>query len=1084
MKRLALLLLFAASAWGAPPTIGNCFVDAGDRSMRLLCILSVGHANYKFRILYDYDQVSLDRAIRIGASGGSTSTVRNMRIGGLTPDTDVFFSPIVTDTDGTTWTSPLTCPVNCTNCTSSDNALFADNNALGEGHSGISCVSGELMRFHTKVLDTCADGPPCKPTAPSHAGLTSAPAITGTSSTVAAGCTNYQALLDARAAAAAGGGTVEEIKIPANEVCRPENETTPRDRYDYPNACPGMVVVRSAADLKLLPPAGAMQLKFFKPHLGKIGLNVSDMTDLRVSQNEFDGGSGSGCWYFENIAQVAPDLDEWTPLTLAVTDINPSTEFVSVADASALANEDIVVVNLTGTGVRNGYGPMRVCSKSGNTFQLAEGTSCGAGAKNLVGTYGAGGVIRRWPVALPISAISDTTPVELTITAHGIGNYPDMTIDSGTGATVTVSGTPGEYQIGTGTTVYVQGTGNGSCDGIRSASVSGSVLTLSGASCGGVSAGTVRRLRAFVVFGTSDDDLGGEYGKTSYFDVTGTDTIELLQSAAQGTVAEPGWITWEPELMGSAFSRVDDSQTLASLTFDRVLLDYSFPYRASSPFNIPTVNKFQIINSWIEGQRWHLTDPVTGNLQTLISNQFDFPTWLTRSSDVQVRNTAWLPQPFLFADTTGGASNLDMTIEGNVLWNPEAVVNKAVGLYYRQTFCIEIKSCERCVIRGNHLKGCRVDFAGAGNAISLQNVGSSSGSIDATIQDVEVAFNSVERSSGFLQISEFNTQESRRRIRTTERIWVHDNLIARLDSQRYTEVADSSQASPLLMVWDVVEDLIFTRNTAHIERQARPQLMDCVNQRGSGVAITKNFFVTSEGGNSTQIGVTSQLPGSNTELPAPVETDGSAAFAECFTRGVAADPLSTFSDNKIIPGLESSPSGVYATKASSTDTADTKCVHELIADPTMTTFTGLDFIGTTDEPCNESLNTRLDLAFEPGGFVPAAAYAGYGAGQGDAFEDAAYHVGPVTLSGDNDQINAAFHAAQALACSMTIAPWNTDLATSFASAGAISRFNGSDAQSQNISAVSLSPATRYVLYIAGGGCRRAQWGDVTTAGSP
>jgi hypothetical protein len=161
-------LLAALPLTAAPPNLIGCFVNAGDRSARVLCSLSAAHDNYKFRVFFDYDNVSLDRATRPADAGSSTSTIRNLRIQSLPPDSDVYFSPVVTDTNGSTWTSPITCPVTCANCGPGDNALFGDN---GSGNSGISCTSGQFPRFHTATLDVCADGPPCKPAPPSHSGV-------------------------------------------------------------------------------------------------------------------------------------------------------------------------------------------------------------------------------------------------------------------------------------------------------------------------------------------------------------------------------------------------------------------------------------------------------------------------------------------------------------------------------------------------------------------------------------------------------------------------------------------------------------------------------------------------------------------------------------------------------------------------------------------------------------------------------------------------------------------------------------------------------------------------------------------------
>jgi hypothetical protein len=450
--------------------------------------------------------------------------------------------------------------------------------------------------------------------------------------------------------------------------------------------------------------------------------------------------------------------------------------------------------------------------------------------------------------------------------------------------------------------------------------------------------------------------------------------------------------------------------------------------------------------------------------------------FLTRSQDVQIRNNALMRNPFLFADTVGGVPNSNMTIEGNLLWNPDAVVDRSNGHYYRHTFCLEFKSCEACIINANHFKGCRTDFNASGSTVNLQNVGTGSATLDATIRDVEVAYNTVERSAGFVQLAQFNTQAAFRRILPTERIYFHDNLIVNLDSQSYCEPSDCSLGSPLFQIWDNVEDLIITRNTIHVERSARPHLINCINIRGQGVVVTKNIFVASEGSLSEDLGVRSQLPASNSELPAPTQTEGAAAFAECFVRGTGPDPLSTFSDNVIIPGVESSQAGIYAAKAASTNTADTLCVHEAIAHATLSGFSGLQFVGSTAVPCNESLNTRLDMAFESGVWTPKAAYAGYGADI-DVLRDEQNQNRDVMVSATANQAAIARTAPDTDACTVDLTHTTLD----FSVAANISRqaYSGPPSKSQNVVFGGLNPGTDYAYRIS---CKRPMLrGTLTTS---
>jgi hypothetical protein len=305
MKQLlfswVLSTLFAALAWAAPPSFTGCKVNfLGDRSAQILCYLSSAGSAYKFRVLFDYDK-SLDRGTGISSGDTANSLTRNARIASLAPNTDVYFSPMTTDSSGSTWSSPFKCPVTCNSCSPSHHPFFLD---AGPGHSRISCTAGEPMRFHTLPLDTCEGGPPCYPASPTHQGLVTPPAVTGSSRTVAAGCTNLQALINQAAAQAAAGGKVEEVLLPSTEVvCRPGNESL--RRYTLPNACPGKVLIRSAADPKLLPPPGTAMDPGYLPHTGKLGWN-NNLADTALSLLQFAGNSG--CYYFSNLSVQPPSL--------------------------------------------------------------------------------------------------------------------------------------------------------------------------------------------------------------------------------------------------------------------------------------------------------------------------------------------------------------------------------------------------------------------------------------------------------------------------------------------------------------------------------------------------------------------------------------------------------------------------------------------------------------------------------------------------------------------------------------------------------------------------------------------------------
>lgn len=840
MKRLGLLCvllaLLATRARAVPPSFTGCMVNyVSDRSAQILCFLSAAGGNHNFRVLFGYDK-TLDRATGIQGRGTAGSVTRNERITSLPPNTDVFFSPLTTDSDGATWSSQRICSVTCDPCGPGNDPFFLN---AGAGHSRISCTAGEPMRFRTLPLTVCEGGPPCRPTGPIHNGLTTPPAVTGSSRTVAPGCTNLQALIKDAATHARAAGTVEEILIPpGEEVCRPENEVSPPLRqYSLPSACPGKVLIHSGADPRLLPPPGTAIDPSYLPHTGKFGWNRNNLADLPLSLFQFN--TGSGCYYFSTVSIQPPP--------------------------------------------------------------------------------------------------------------------------------------PSDIQ--------------------------------------------------------------------------------------------PAFVTAAAPTLGRIWGKIDDGKNVTDATFDRVLIQRPYPWRSAAGISL-RCDRCAYVNSWDQSERWRLPG-------SNMPNEPYYSVYFHGSRDFQIVNNTFYMHPFLMIDNSSrGAENI--TIAKNILWNPDFTIYHpgnpdSNGLHYRHTFCMELKSCKNCRITGNYYKGCRADFNRNGPAFALAGSGDVSQMplADVQVADVEFAYNTIDRSGGGFMVAANDNGASRRRV-PTERIWGHDNLIVGINKKYVQDCCAGGQG---LYAWDSVVDLIWERNTYHVESAPRPFATECTG-RGQGHRNRNNIYVATRG-SFQATGFAQVLGGSR--VPQPSAMFGSAAFQECYVSGANPDPLSSFDSNVIIPGIEASASGSFSLKAASRNTADTWCVHEAIGNPQLKDFSGLRFVGSTANPCNESFNERLDAAFEPGTWRPKSAFAGNGADL-DALEGEQEWIENIVVTADSPtQVTIDWLGPTASSC------WAQITRTTFSDPDKMSDWTQAIAgsKSQSVPFSGLTPGKQYAYRVSCG--RPAELGLFTTA---
>lgn len=1096
MRKLLLLALLGWPLWGQAPTITNIACSARDRAATISWTTSIANSSAA-RLYYDYDTVSLDRRTRQINALSSNSGYRSFNIYDLNPSDTVYFDPQSSDTAKTTWSS-TTCSGTCTNCSSSDQSVFADS-------SGCNCGgAGEYPNFTTAAEDSDPT-----PAAPTSSAVTTPPTIDGSTFTVDGTCSDW-ATQYAAAVSEADTGVNSEIVIPQGVTCSISGSTgIPLTAIDNG----GTVTIRTGGDQTILPPAGQQTDPSYLPFLGV--LTWSSYPFPSSSYHEFIRPSEAGArgWYFSNVAIGPPALSGLSPTDITITGINTTTNTITASSSiSGIVNGQTIFVDLTGTGVRGGQGIMQICNISGATFQLTTGvtgvTSASSGCGtvvDLVGTYGSGGTARRF-VALPIAAhTSSNGNHALTITSHGLVNYIDMPVTSGTGQTITVSGTPSEYNISSNHVVHVQGTSGANCDGLWYATVSGSTLTLlrSGqtADCGSVSTGTVHAHRAMSVFRTSSDTIGNALPRAFNVEVVDANTLELLETSAVAGVTG-GYLFWDlertPGIFGGRLISDGTQAGMSEITFDRVIVNSCFPWRGGigGGFSFEATTDSALINSYVKVCDYRRDNPVgvTGSLADCPGNtceaihgdfQANIVAGISQNDGLIIRNNYFAPQPFILDDTdwSGSAQDevwvSDLQIEQNYLWNPDWSIQGTSSYrnhFMRRSFQIEHKSLgPRSEHIGNFFRGWLSNFNLSEPAIEFSVNGSKTafcnGPSDALIQ-----YNIFWKGSGAaLQMPWDNTSNGAETLRClTQNITFSNNLGIEGDSPTYN---GSGGLGGFVSVTSGVVDFVMDNNTFHPHRMVNARLLD-IYERGSGIRMRNNIFTVSAGSNENRMGIFATT--SSNFTPSTTEDGGYPAFQEFAIRGTSFDSsTSVISGNIGIPGIKTSSSGTYAVKAASSDSADTYTATSI---DSLDKVAGLSADSKFTWVDDTTLDARLALTFESGSYQPTATYTGKGVDLTD-LADAVGLCGPVTVTADDDQFDLAFHSATTAEVTVKYTPWDTDLATTLGNTFTSGQTANGATQSKTFTASSLSAGTQYLYSIGGGGCPKRILGLVTTAGS-
>lgn len=546
---------------------------------------------------------------------------------------------------------------------------------------------------------------------------------------------------------------------------------------------------------------------------------------------------------------------------------------------------------------------------------------------------------------------------------------------------------------------------------------------------------------------------------------TGWDLFALAFTEPPGTDPSGYPATRASSLISTADGGGSTNST--GLRFDRLLIDFPSDWDLAAVFNLTNSIDITITNSWV---RRDLTDE-GGSLQ--------FSVYIGGTDDAQIINNNFLVLPFILGDTSTRQVG-PLTLKGNILHASDIYSNQHPdfgGIEQFFTYLLELKNCEFCEISGNFFKGGRADFNANNGTCAITGVSQS----DAHI---EMRSNTFKQTDSGCAFSDNNVPGPFRPIYPSERLWIHNNLM--FGASREYGDGTGVTTGAFLAFWSPAEDTVVTRNTYHVKSGVRP-IIAWIGDRGQGHQDEKNIY-TFTGGGSGNRGVRRLLGG--TSLPAPSAEDGSAAWDETFISGTAADTLSFFRDNKIIPGVENSQTSPSTKYDSVTDSETISCA-EAIADATLSTFADLECIGSASAcgggPCPDSMEDRMNLAFEPGSWRPKAALSGYGADI-DVLERDQLRTRNVQVEATGTSATITWDAPGSTGCLVQLAPWETSYNTTFSEGVGVKdpdmaeQTDAGGDTDQTVTFGSLDALTKYGYRITGAGCPKERPGTFTTAG--
>lgn len=816
----------------------------------------------------------------------TASPYRSLAVGGLRPDADYYFRPVVRTSDETvaSW--------------------YCADPSPGRGYT---CDGPDAPpRFRTAPPPGERPVPPALPETSAHP----FPPIDGETFTVAVDdqreCLDFQAQLDA--AAAADPSKNHQVVIPAGATCYGEFILPPK-------AGPGVVVIRPTTPLERLPPAGMRIDPSFKPLMATLSAPRSWRSASRLWHLPLSTPAAYEC--------EAPCTQGWRLVGLEIThpshtQIQPrDATIVSVAEHGAgqslvtldrpMPLEFLQSVAISGVSSAPKLNGVR-------TVRPVDETSFVVNVEPPAGGASGGRVVHAISIAVE-SCGPGPQPVCRTSRAHGLPAAAPLPIRSIESSNLeTPEAAPWPWM----TTVEVKG-GPPGYDGYWGAYRSGNGLRLVGvgqdASCSS-GCGEVALRPAVQAFGF--EETAGLNGSRLYTVVSETE-VRLDDVEDPTPPSAGGFLSLDPNSFPRLVLFGDNSN---NLVLDRCWIHgRGFPTRLEGAIALLSDDSALVDSVVSDVHSWRPIAPRGGSADAGAHGYFAGAATVVTLGDasrVEIRNNLFenCIGITVYAEAFRRTARLtpsDIVIAGNAFRNQDrfrAGAAESDGRYYAIRHAVELKRGQKVLIEDNLFDGNWADWTPLGPAIGLLT--RAGGSIpNNRIQDVTIRNNVFRRVSTGVQLASTDDLIEQPSF-PAARIAIENNWFAGIDFYRMRSapsgvallLPSQNFGGQAIFAGGSFEDLTIRHNTTIDNRGRGPGFFWYQRGRSSGVAVTDNVLTHND---DSHLG---GLPraGHAFELGVNVSGPPSAGFAAVFTQTPDPDPTSSFARNLVLPGVRDSSS--------------------------------------------------------------------------------------------------------------------------------------------------------------------------------
>jgi len=794
-------------------------------------------------------------------------------------------------------------------------------------------------------------------------------------------------------ARASDSDLIHEILIPSGCVVREPGRILFED-WTGPGGQTGGVVIRTAGDAKLFPPAGVRTDPTYGPLLGgfSVAANRTMFGDSPAFvPMAFRSNSSDVC--FQNIKFELPPAEQ-TNRAFRIVDVSgENNDVLTVSEPLGLDQHDTdnVVIDFDDCDGLQGAKNAFDANALGNTIRIS------GGPYQPKGPCQSGRVV--FFTGVKIASIEDTTPIRLNFTSeHAFYDLEDLDIESIT-----------DNQDGTSTlelaepmhltrsqalyviahdVVRVTGSGGELDDQLLEviSSTLTSIQVPGGASCTG-GCGSVREHHTIMIRGAAIPSIDGgrHYRKVDL------DTIELLGTQALGAGGAGGYAVHDSETPDLLITLSNNQSRIA---FDRVLGNCGqFPYRIPGCLNFAGANGVSVANSFFVGPSRHFPiDPVSKRIRDSVepsSNSGSLFLRYNSAQDVQLRNIAvGETHGIVFGGDSSCQTPLtDLTVQRVHAEKPNRMMAghpESNDAYYNDRHILELKCGERILIEGLYAAGSWADGTPSAPAVIFKASGGGGLFESYATRDIDIRGLHVARSVSGVH---FLQGAITARAPPIQRISVTDSLFEELDYDQYasqpSQITGPAKANCCNFAGNWIQlsgdqsDIRIANNTLG---EQRCRGIGCLMSIGSGfqTRLVLEDNVLSFSKNPSSFGVKHQGNGQGAYVPACEALAGGQDVWECQVHQILAngthtpDAFSAFRNNVVYGGLEN----MWVGK----DVFDQKALSSLDSDTVTDLETEAYFAGWTtgqSYPAGASMADRVNAAFKPGTWESTAPGKGF-----------------------------------------------------------------------------------------------------------